>query len=1041
MKAKETTTTKPPKKKQRSLQRLFVFCGIIIILSFFGYKILNEGIYHKGFVVGKIKVEGFYLKLENKFILEVDRIDLSETSLFAQDSQTGIEKSSEDVLDSVVSAAQSILFVLSYFEKLNLYSVIFPDKTERRLLYDGMSYALYAPDFEALLSIQNLHSKIILGVQTLRFFDLSLECDGYLEYYVSKKNLDFALTLTHNPILKTLRKDDIQNFHIQQNPESQTPTKLNIHGTTNFKHLNVVASSSVWRNIQFLESYIKLLHNKELESWLFEKIKFRSFELTSFDMQIPLNKDIFFHLNRSIKANAILKDVKVSLDSNIAPINAREVALNMRDDVLDIAFTKPSYVGYDLTNSKVRLKLPFSKPLEAFVSLHSKEINLDKALLDLLEVYEIPVPVMTQDGALKVGVEIHLKADKFGDLHPNVQGEISSKESTIVFLGQKIKVYDLLTSIAISSKHQTINIEAKNLEYQDLLSAHTKMDIDLLKQNFLLKLDVKTLDLAPSKIFKSQTLPPELDVEATDDPMVRRIIQAILEQDSIENIPSILTLNTVSAKTNSMQATTHSPQESIAISQQLEESPQIQPEAIEVEDITQGDGVDLLRTIEVVGNFADESLEISIPQFSLVFEQDSEQNIEVGMKNIHAIYPYSPLLQYYGISEGSLVLTQDSLNEHEIFISANLNNLTYPIYRKDKTRLSSLAMEGIIDISKPKPKIELSTQDKKFSLRKHENTMFFVLDSYDVNLDELLSSTIPVLHESFNQESQYKELSPQEIAQHNKFIAQKRKYEQEINYPPHILYLEANNMQVYFGHYTIPTDSATITLRDEIVNMNASYGNGIANVDVANHQAKVAIDNFSADFINKVMQKRLFEDGLFELSGIFKGGVLQGKIHMQNTIFKEFVLIQNILALIDAIPSLVVFRKPGLNDDGYEIKNGSFMFWLNDEYLGLDEIDFVGTAIDISGNGLVDFKSDTLNLLLQASTMKTLSDIISSIPIVGFLILGDEGKITTNIVVSGELSNPKTEVSLLEDVVTAPFKILRRVFTPFDSIVDALQDK
>ena len=70
--------------------------------------------------------------------------------------------------------------------------------------------------------------------------------------------------------------------------------------------------------------------------------------------------------------------------------------------------------------------------------------------------------------------------------------------------------------------------------------------------------------------------------------------------------------------------------------------------------------------------------------------------------------------------------------------------------------------------------------------------------------------------------------------------------------------------------------------------------------------------------------------------------------------------------------------------------------------------------------------------------MKALSNIISNIPIVGYIILGDDGKVTTNIVVSGSLDNPKTEVSFIEDVVNAPFKILHRIFSPLDSIVDTL---
>ncbi|MGI0439836.1 AsmA-like C-terminal domain-containing protein [Helicobacter himalayensis] len=1158
MRKKPTQPTNTKIPKQKRARSLFVFCGILIVLAFLGYKILNEGIYYRQFSIAGIEVEGFYLKLENKFILDIQKIDLTNASFFAKSANekdsTPPADFSQLSIDFVVDSIQNVLFVLSYFEKLNVHSVILPDGRERKLLYDGLSYAVYGPNFEMLLKVENLQSKILLTIQTLRFYPFFLESEGYLEYYTGKKNLEFNLTLLYNKNLERLLHK-LPNYESAQDSEITTESNptISLRGSTNFKHLSLLASSSKLKDIKFLQPYIKMLQNKDLETWLFKKISFSSFTLQSLDLQISLDKDIISNLQRSIKANALVDDPKIYLDSSLTPIVAEDAILTLRDENLQINFNKPTFANHTLEGSSVRLQLPFSKPIEIFIALRSQKIALDKPLLDLLYFFNIDLPLRTQGGALKAMLDFHLKMNKKGDIIPNVTGEISAQESTLVFLGQKIDAKQVLANLSITSKAQNVKVHAKSLKYADIADLKAELDIDILAKNLQANIDVNMLDIAPQKIFSqnTQALPSYLDINSAQDLMTKNIIKAILEENT-STIPSVLQINSpkitqnvaaqdsqkvVDSKitdfaeaTKPIESTQETAQESLPKALQedtqdaqkdfmdLQETQDLQAneasqedlqinkaqEPLEVQEtqeikareiadskdlqpqdsnqpnqsnnieyaheqnlaeakqnsLPQGDTINgteskdsahenpaqntkpTLSALTLQGSFKDGNLEITIPKLSFSLKKDASGALSVGIKDVSVLYAHSPLLQYYGISAGSVELTQNPATPLEFGISAKLSNLKYPIYDKNKKLLSALSVFGNIDISKPIAEVSLNTKDKSFSMQKRGNSVFFMVNDYDVNVDELFDSAIPILNESFkDSHKKKKNLTQEQIEQENAFIRQKRRYEREHNIEPHILYLESNNMQIFFGNYIVPTDSATITMRDGRINTNASYGNGIANVDIANGEAQITLDNFSANFINEVMQKKLFEGGLFDLSGILRDGILQGEVRMQNTFFKDFVLVQNILALIDTIPSLIVFKKPGLTNEGYEIKEGSLMFWLNNEYLGLDKINLIGTAIDVTGNGLVDLEHKSLDLLLSASTIKTFSDILSSIPIIGYLILGDDGKITTNIVVSGSLSDPKTEVSLLEDVVTAPFKILRRVFTPFDMISDALSEK
>ncbi|OOC29188.1 AsmA-like C-terminal domain-containing protein, partial [Helicobacter pylori] len=62
--------------------------------------------------------------------------------------------------------------------------------------------------------------------------------------------------------------------------------------------------------------------------------------------------------------------------------------------------------------------------------------------------------------------------------------------------------------------------------------------------------------------------------------------------------------------------------------------------------------------------------------------------------------------------------------------------------------------------------------------------------------------------------------------------------------------------------------------------------------------------------------------------------VFNGELKFQNTSLKNFALMQNMVNLINTIPSLIVFRNPHLGANGYQIKTGSVVFGITKEKQG-----------------------------------------------------------------------------------------------------------
>ena len=269
-------------------------------------------------------------------------------------------------------------------------------------------------------------------------------------------------------------------------------------------------------------------------------------------------------------------------------------------------------------------------------------------------------------------------------------------------------------------------------------------------------------------------------------------------------------------------------------------------------------------------------------------------------------------------------------------------------------------------------------------------------------------------------------------------MRQKRRYEHQNGIKPKIIAIEAKNMVGFFKSIVLPFDDFNAKIRDDRISADATYKNGIANIDIIHGNVLFKAGNFSGEFLNRVIGEHVVEGGLFEMSGIYKNDIFNGEIKIQNTALKSFAIVQNVIGLIDTIPSLVMFRSPSLSTKGYEIKKGEIKISLNAQYIGLESIKLIGKSIDVMGNGIIELETQEIDMGLSISTLKNLSNILNKIPVVGYLLLGKDGRVTTQVNVRGTMKDPQTQISLAKDLLSTPLKVLQRAFAPVDIVIDEI---
>ena len=439
--------------------------------------------------------------------------------------------------------------------------------------------------------------------------------------------------------------------------------------------------------------------------------------------------------------------------------------------------------------------------------------------------------------------------------------------------------------------------------------------------------------------------------------------------------------------------------------------------------------------------------ELSIPKLALTIHKKPKENSKdslstITITSLATLYPYSPALQYYGFKAGSVELAE--IDKNIFGMNVNLTNLEYPIYTKNGKRVDSLSVSGNIyndKLTLATPNWSVANQKNHktntplnaltgIEIIKNKGLLQFKIKDYDLNVEEMFHSNIPVLRENLeNNES--KIISEEKLLQERQFILEKERYERRNGIPPSIVQLEATRSNIIYD-YVIPTDEITLTLRSGRIDANGKYGNGFLEAEILHGWANIRLDNFSSQFINVVMGKKLLnERSLFNLNGRIHNRVFKGNIDIQQATFMEYAFLQNFFATIDTLPNLASFQKPGFSKDGYEIKHGKIEFSLSQDNLGFEKIDLIGSTIDIEGNGIIDLKKKTIDLRLQASTLKTLGKILSQTPVLGYIILGKDGKISTKISIKGALDKPKVATTLAEDFLTAPIDMLDRMLNIF----------
>ena len=186
-----------------------------------------------------------------------------------------------------------------------------------------------------------------------------------------------------------------------------------------------------------------------------------------------------------------------------------------------------------------------------------------------------------------------------------------------------------------------------------------------------------------------------------------------------------------------------------------------------------------------------------------------------------------------------------------------------------------------------------------------------------------------------------------------------------------------------------------------------------------------------------------FMENLFSLSK-FKGGKLNfsmngtidnydGLFYIKDTTIIDYKMLNNILAFINTVPSLVTFSLPGYSKSGLNINSAYMNFNAKNSVFEISDFFLDTKEIDILGGGVADLNKDKIDITLNLKT--DLGSSLSKIPLVGHILLGEDNTISTTMEITGKLTNPDVKSLIAKDIAVAPINIVKRaLLLPYDLI-------
>jgi hypothetical protein len=379
---------------------------------------------------------------------------------------------------------------------------------------------------------------------------------------------------------------------------------------------------------------------------------------------------------------------------------------------------------------------------------------------------------------------------------------------------------------------------------------------------------------------------------------------------------------------------------------------------------------------------------------SVALYLDIGEKTTLEIDDIATLYEYSPFLQYRNITHGDLRLSTKDF--YKFTINGSYRPDVIHFFDKEDHPIDTYKLAGQFTTTN----LSLSINNK-VHLFKSDNT-HIIFNDYDLFLPAINSEDDDVAIEKYTLSS-------------------------------------VNSNLIFDNKHKLLTSTLNATFKGDDATIHATHKDGDLSILMDKHGFILEAYDFSDSVVKSLLGFTFFRGGNYNLYMDGKSeNDFQAYMTLSDLLLTDLGAYNNMLALINTLPGLLTLTNPGFNSNGYKIRSGYLQFKYKKPEIIFEMIHLEGDSTDIVGEGHVNLEHNTIDLKLSVQTLKGLSNVISAIPIAGYLVLGEDGKFSTKMDVKGNLDDPEVTTHTLKGIISAPINIIKRVLTSPKKLVDML---
>ncbi|MDD2789303.1 MAG: AsmA-like C-terminal domain-containing protein [Sulfurimonas sp.] len=1010
--------------------------------------ILQNGFYIEEISIPNVTVKQLYIKWNEK-------LDLSLKELVIQRDKESLE-------------APDYKKIHNYFSKLPLLNNAFENITISKVTIDDVSGSFSYTDNEKGI-FKLLSSGFV--VESSFYFEANafhIDIEKFQDIY---RKIDLNATLTLD--LDTI---DI-NAALNINVNNDIDAKVFINATDE-KLFYAITSDQMIKNTAHTIDLLQM--PPEVHYWVYEAIKMQGAYLN--EAYGWLEYDRLDDAYKNIYANATLEKLDYTYHPALEAVHSQRTVLEFKEGVLYIIPQSPRSCGQDLAQSRLKIDFTQKAELLSLSLIFNGVLNSD--MLKILDTYKIKLPLMQTSGVVSTNLQIDVN---LRTIDVNAVGDFYTKGSTFDYLGLNIDVDDAYVKL----NNYDVEIKNMRARYKNIAKANVTMEYDAKRSEGVINMDFTQIAFDDLSLALNQKKPlnikyniaPDADfidiskstwrqeqqniaIDAIHLPFDLAKMQANLPTTQvvfkntaslylsglldINNANADLKIDLLSLSYKDVKLAQSSAQLQLKYSTKTQlisndqillaiknkdvtlnnfdieldaDQANVKSASIVLDDILEFKLHGQYRFNNSLSNILMDNIHVMNPKmqeflqldetFQFSLNIDDNNNLQVDSKELQSTFAlsdekwvlqidsienlkqYSPFLKKYKIINANATLSKE-FSSDSLFFDANITQ-PYAVLLRDDIPTQEYFLSGVYDVKSQKTQLNINKNVDVFL----GNRIKVKVKDSGINVNALV-----------------------ELMDNNDSTEDTKDTNNSIN-----LVLNATNSYLYISeNRRIVSDVIDLQYLHNITTAQLTHEKGNAGFRLSDETFHLYGHGFGSVFMENLFALSKFKGGSldFSLNGSLKE--YDGIFYIKDTTIREYRVLNNVLAFINTIPSLVTFSIPSYSINGLFAKTAYMAFKFNDDVFHVSDIYLDSEEVDIFGRGVASIKNNSIDLKLNLKT--DLGSSASKIPIVGYLLF-DKGSVSTSLNVTGELSDPDVDSLLPSEIIMTPLNIIKRtLFLP-----------